>query len=35
MAALVAWCAGAQNSLMVGQLLFADGGVECAAREAA
>ena len=32
MAALIAWCAGAENALMVGQVLYADGGVECAAR---
>jgi NAD(P)-dependent dehydrogenase (short-subunit alcohol dehydrogenase family) len=34
MAALIAWCAGPENSLMVGNVLFADGGVECAARGA-
>jgi NAD(P)-dependent dehydrogenase (short-subunit alcohol dehydrogenase family) len=32
MAALIAWCAGPENALMIGQVLFADGGVECAAR---
>ena len=34
MAALIAWCVGPENSLMVGNVLFADGGVECAARGA-
>ena len=34
MAALIAWCAGPENALMVGNVLFADGGVECAARGA-
>jgi NAD(P)-dependent dehydrogenase (short-subunit alcohol dehydrogenase family) len=32
MAALIAWCAGEENSLMVGQVLYADGGLEAAAR---
>jgi NAD(P)-dependent dehydrogenase (short-subunit alcohol dehydrogenase family) len=32
MAALIAWLAGPENALMSGQVLFADGGVECAAR---
>ena len=32
MAALVAWCVSAENALMAGQVLFADGGLECAAR---
>jgi len=32
MAALIAWCAGPENALMTGQVLFADGGVECAVR---
>jgi NAD(P)-dependent dehydrogenase (short-subunit alcohol dehydrogenase family) len=32
MAALVAWLAGPENTLMTGQVLYADGGVECAAR---
>ena len=32
MAALIAWCVGAENSLMTGQVLFADGGFECRAR---
>jgi len=32
MAALVAWCVSAENALMTGQVLFADGGLECAAR---
>jgi NAD(P)-dependent dehydrogenase (short-subunit alcohol dehydrogenase family) len=31
-AALVAWCVGPENALMSGQVLFADGGFECAAR---
>jgi NAD(P)-dependent dehydrogenase (short-subunit alcohol dehydrogenase family) len=31
MAALVAWCASEENALMTGQVLFADGGLECAA----
>ena len=32
LAALIAWCVGAENSLMTGQVLFADGGLECQAR---
>jgi NAD(P)-dependent dehydrogenase (short-subunit alcohol dehydrogenase family) len=32
MAALLAWCVGPENALMTGQVLFADGGVECLAR---
>jgi NAD(P)-dependent dehydrogenase (short-subunit alcohol dehydrogenase family) len=32
MAALVAWCVSAENALMTGQVLFADAGLECAAR---
>lgn len=28
-AALLAWLASADNSLMTGQILFADGGFEC------
>ena len=32
MAAIVAWCVSAENSLMTGQILFADGGFECLAR---
>ena len=32
MAALIAWCAGPENSLMTGQILFADGGLETLAR---
>jgi NAD(P)-dependent dehydrogenase (short-subunit alcohol dehydrogenase family) len=32
MAALIAWLAGPENTLMTGQVLYADGGVECAAR---
>lgn len=34
MAALIAWCVGADNSLMTGQILFADGGFECLVRGA-
>jgi NAD(P)-dependent dehydrogenase (short-subunit alcohol dehydrogenase family) len=34
-AALLAWCASAENSHLTGQLLFADGGLECLAREGA
>jgi NAD(P)-dependent dehydrogenase (short-subunit alcohol dehydrogenase family) len=30
-AALVAWCVSPENALMTGQVLFADGGLECAA----
>jgi NAD(P)-dependent dehydrogenase (short-subunit alcohol dehydrogenase family) len=32
MAALLAWCLSPENALMTGQVLFADGGVECKAR---
>ena len=32
MAALLAWCVSEENSLMTGQILFADAGVECAQR---
>ena len=32
MAALIAWCVSAENALMTGQVLFADGGFECRAR---
>ncbi len=32
MAALLAWCVSPENSLMTGQVLFADGGVECSRR---
>lgn len=32
MAALLAWCVSEENSLMTGQILFADAGVECARR---
>jgi NAD(P)-dependent dehydrogenase (short-subunit alcohol dehydrogenase family) len=32
MAALLAWCVSPENALMTGQVLFADGGLECAAR---
>jgi NAD(P)-dependent dehydrogenase (short-subunit alcohol dehydrogenase family) len=31
-AALIGWCVSAQNSLVTGQVLFADGGFECLAR---
>jgi len=32
MAAVLAWCASAENSLMTGQVLFVDGGLECMQR---
>jgi NAD(P)-dependent dehydrogenase (short-subunit alcohol dehydrogenase family) len=32
MAAILAWCVSVENSLMTGQILFVDGGVECSAR---
>jgi NAD(P)-dependent dehydrogenase (short-subunit alcohol dehydrogenase family) len=32
MAAILAWCVSPENSLMTGQILFADGGVECSSR---
>jgi NAD(P)-dependent dehydrogenase (short-subunit alcohol dehydrogenase family) len=32
MAAMLAWCVGAENALMTGQILFVDGGLECLAR---
>jgi len=32
MAAILAWCASPENSLMTGQILFVDGGVECVQR---
>jgi len=32
LAALIGWCAGAENTVMTGQVLYADGGLECAAR---
>ena len=32
MAALLAWCVSPENSLMTGQVLFVDGGVECSQR---
>ncbi len=32
MAAILSWCASAENSLMTGQVLFVDGGYECAVR---
>ena len=32
MAALLAWCVSPENSLMTGQVLFADAGVECRQR---
>jgi NAD(P)-dependent dehydrogenase (short-subunit alcohol dehydrogenase family) len=31
-AAMLAWCASAENSQMTGQILFVDGGIECLAR---
>jgi len=31
-AAMFAWCASSENSQMTGQILFADGGLECLAR---
>jgi NAD(P)-dependent dehydrogenase (short-subunit alcohol dehydrogenase family) len=34
MAAILAWCVSPENSLMTGQILFADGGYECSARGA-
>lgn len=34
-AAVLAWCASAENSHITGQLLFVDGGLECLARERA
>jgi len=32
MAAIIAWCLSEENSLMTGQILFVDGGVECSRR---
>ena len=32
MAALIGWLAGPENALLTGQVLFADGGLECLAR---
>ena len=32
MAAILAWCVSPENSLMTGQVLFVDGGVECSQR---
>ena len=32
MAAVLAWCASPENSLMTGQILFVDGGAECQLR---
>src|SRR5262249_10615931 len=32
MAALIAWCASADNALVTGQIIFADGGFECRVR---
>jgi NAD(P)-dependent dehydrogenase (short-subunit alcohol dehydrogenase family) len=32
LAALAAWCVGRENALMAGQILFADGGMECRMR---
>jgi NAD(P)-dependent dehydrogenase (short-subunit alcohol dehydrogenase family) len=34
MAAILAWCVSPENSLMTGQVLFVDGGVECSQRGA-
>ena len=34
LAALAAWCVGPENALLTGQILFADGGLECRARGA-
>ena len=31
-AAIIAWCVSSENSLMTGQVLFADGGFECRVR---
>ena len=32
MAAILAWCVSPENSLMTGQIIFADGGAECSLR---
>jgi NAD(P)-dependent dehydrogenase (short-subunit alcohol dehydrogenase family) len=32
MAAMLTWCVSPENSLMTGQILFVDGGLECSAR---
>jgi NAD(P)-dependent dehydrogenase (short-subunit alcohol dehydrogenase family) len=32
MAAILAWCVSPENSLMTGQILFVDGGLECSLR---
>jgi NAD(P)-dependent dehydrogenase (short-subunit alcohol dehydrogenase family) len=32
MAAILAWCVSAENSLMTGQILFVDGGAEALLR---
>jgi NAD(P)-dependent dehydrogenase (short-subunit alcohol dehydrogenase family) len=32
MAAILGWCVSPENSLMTGQILFADAGLECSAR---
>lgn len=32
-AAVLAWCVSPENSLMTGQILFVDGGVECSVRK--
>ena len=32
-AAVLAWCASPENSMMTGQILFVDGGAECQARQ--
>ena len=31
-AALIGWCVSAENSMMTGQVLFADAGFECLVR---
>jgi NAD(P)-dependent dehydrogenase (short-subunit alcohol dehydrogenase family) len=31
-AAALVWCAGPENSMMTGQVLFVDGGAECRMR---
>ena len=32
MAAILGWCVSPENSLMTGQILFVDGGLECSSR---
>ena len=32
LAALIAWCVSSENAVMTGQVVFADGGLECLAR---